>query len=166
MAVDATVGGSTSNSYATRKMANAYFQMDKHPKAATWVVVVNHLKDAYLVRATQLIEAQNIRGNKSDISLSSGVPNQALHFPRSSEGTYILDAVLRAQYEQALYLAESSGDDTRARLQAQGVTSIDIAGDIKETYAGAKATTKETLAPVARAILVKAGLLQVGYPIS
>ncbi len=165
MALVATAGATSANSYTTRAEANAYFQLAVNPKKATWFALQNETKDEWLIRATQTIDAQPINGTKLDTNLSAGVPDQALKFPLDgdSEGgtAYIRDVVKRCTYEQAIYLAEAGdGSTTRQRLQAQGVTSVTI-DDVSETY-GSSGTSGGVmlLAPIVKTMLYSAGLIR------
>lgn len=159
LALVATAGGSTANSYATLAQADTYFEA--HPDYETWDALFTSKKERYLILATRLIDLEPIDGDKYDTTTTSGAPDQALRFPRVED--YIDDAVRipvevkTALYEQAVQFAKAGDDSTRQALRAQGVTSIKI-GDVSETYADAAAVTH--LCSRARTILVGAGLLR------
>lgn len=167
MALVATVGASTSNSYVTRLEADAYFQLGMHPNALKWHDQKYEAKDAYLIQATRMIDACPISGAKYDTDMTSGVPDQSLKFPRAQDyddsTEYIPVDIKTATYEQAIWLVSMGISDTREQLQAQGVTSASI-GDVSETYSGAPASSNPVhrLAPGARAILVNGGFLSRG----
>ena len=170
MALVATVGGSTSNSYVTRAEADAYFQLGMHDKSLTWFQLDVEDKDQYLIKATLIIDSQKLRGSKYTTTATSGVPDQRLHFPRGQDyddsTEYIPIDVKLATYEQAIYLALAGGDTTRQQLQAQGVTSVSV-GDVSESYASDKPTTGiGALAPMARQILLAGGYIRRGGSIS
>ena len=164
MGLVATVGDAAANSYVLRQDADDFFQLGMHPKSETWHVIADELRDQYLIRATYQIDMQKIRGGKADSMLDgSGVPNQALKFPRSQDddgGTsYIPIEIKRATYEQAVYLAETGSQfDTRALLQAQGVTSVSI-DDVSESYGGGGTSTLDVLAPIVKQLLLDGGFV-------
>jgi hypothetical protein len=166
MALTATVGGSTSNSYVTRAEANAYFQLGTHPKSLTWFDLADEAKDEYLILATTQIDALPINGAKYDTAMTSGVPDQSLKFPRAQDyddsTEYIPDPVKRATYEQAIWLALGSGDSKREQLQAQGVKSVSIA-DVSETYGDVSYRSPfSQLGPMAKNIILGARLVRRG----
>jgi hypothetical protein len=158
----ATAGGSTSNSYVTVAEANAYFE--EHPEFAAWDKLATASgKERYLMTATRIIDRQPIDGGKYDTTTTSGVPDQALKFPRAADydgGVFIPVEVKEATYEQALYLAKVGGpSNTRAVLQAQGVTAASV-DSVSETYG--KGATAAGLCPEATRILTAAGFLALG----
>jgi len=171
MALVSTVGASTSNSYVTRLEADAYFQLGMHPNALKWHDQKFEAKDAYLIQATRMIDACPINGAKSDTGLTSGVPDQALKFPRAQDyddsTEYIPADIKTATYEQAIWLVSLGLSDRREQLQAQGVVSASI-GDVSETYSGALAggDPVRKLCPSARAILKNGGFLSRGGGLS
>lgn len=132
MALDATVGGSSSNSYATVAEADAYFA-DLLTSAA-WTAVSD--KSAALVSATRLFELFQFHGEPLTTT-------QALAFPRVlyplHDGSAIPNEVKEALFEAALSLAQkaaaaSGSTPTREQLRADGVTSLRL-GNRSETYA-------------------------------
>lgn len=159
MALVSTVGASTSNSYVTRAEANAYFQLDMHPNALKWHELEDEVKDAYLIRATKMIDNCPIAGAKYDTDTTSGVPDQALKFPRAQDyddsTEFIPMEVKNATYEQALWLATTGVSDSREEMQARGVTSVSV-GDVSETYGTVRNTTDpaQRLCPEAKNILL------------
>ena len=164
MALVATVGASTSNSYVTQAEATTYFVL--HPKSDTWKALGSDEKDTFLIAATRQIEMQTLRGDKNDTAMSSGVPDQSLHFPRSTDtddgSEFIPDAIKRACYEQAVHLASTGGGvDTRSQLQAQGVASVSI-GDVSETYVGTAGNNPiSALAVLPRQLLLGGGFIRI-----
>jgi len=162
MALDATVGGSSSNSYATRVESTTYFADGVHPKHATWTALDDNDKDEYLIMATTHIDMLDIKGGKSDTTTTSGVPDQALKFPRAADydgGEFIPVEVKKACYEQAIYLAEKMACvELRADLQRAGVKSASIGGAVSETFGGVK---DQMLCSTAYRILLNAGLIQI-----
>jgi len=156
MAIVATVGGSTSNSYVTRQEAVNYFQLGIHPQGEVWAKLSAEDQESLLIQATRIIDMQKIKGVKSDTTTSSGVPAQALRFPRAQDtdasGYFIPVKVKEACYEQALYLTQQD-EGTRQTLRAAGVTSVTI-GDVSESYSNpAGLSPRGMLAPNARAAL-------------
>jgi hypothetical protein len=83
MALDATVGGVASNSYASRADAQSYF--GDRLNVAEWDDAADLDKDRALVMATRRLEAEEYVGVRVDI-------NQALQWPRYS--TYDRDGLL------------------------------------------------------------------------
>lgn len=160
LSVVATVGASTANSYDTVANADSYFEA--HPDWATWDKLNTSEKGRYMILATRMIDAENIDGDKYDTTTTSGVPDQALRFPRAVDyldGTLIIPVpVKHATYEQAVYLAKSGTNNTRAELQAQGVRSVSI-GDVTETYGGNPEGWTQ-LCKKARKLLVSAGIIR------
>lgn len=162
MALVATVGAKTANSYVTQAEATTYFA--DHPLTATWTAQSSAQKDQFLIQATRDIDTETLAGVKydTDIDATDGLPDQALHFPRSQDVTssavkYIPIAVKRACYEQAIELARTGVTATRLTLQAQGVTQASI-GDVSETY-GARASSS-ALRVQAKALLMSGGFIE------
>jgi len=81
--LDATVGGATSNSYATEAEASAYF--DNMLYADAWDCGGATTHEKALVQATSILERLNYSGSKTDTI-------QVLQWPRSD--TFDYDAVL------------------------------------------------------------------------
>lgn len=162
----ATVGASTSNCYVTLAEATAYF--NNHPENSTWTGLADDdTRSRYLILATTYVDAENIYGDKNDTGATSGVPDQALKFPRSldvDDGSEFIPAeVKRAVYEQALYMATAGSGSTRQDLQAQGVTEIELPDGLREKYGdGSGGSAKTLLCTRARHILMMAGVLDVG----
>jgi len=159
-----TPGASTANSYVTTAEADAY--IIAHPDYERWDALDTIVKGRYVVMATRDIDRLPLRGEKRDTGIGvSGVPNQALFFPRGDDvvasGTsYIPVPVKQACIEQALYLVQTGRGEIskRRQLQMEGVASVNVAGDIAETYNPEYA--KEFCAEAKR-ILLNAGLLQI-----
>jgi hypothetical protein len=167
MALVATVGASTSNSYVTQAEATTYFANGMHAKNATWSALDSSSKDEFLIQATLMIDSLRIKGQKNDTALTSGVPDQRLKFPRTDDvddaTEYIPLDVKHATYEQAIHLATAGGgSETRTQLIAQGVTSVSV-GDVSESYDSASAGSLNPLnmlAPLPRQILLGGGYIQ------
>jgi hypothetical protein len=130
MALVATVGAATSNSYVTQAEATTYFASGMHELNATWTALDSDGKDEYLIKATLQIEAQRLRGEKNDTSTTSGAPDQRLHFPRSTDvdgSTEFIPLDIKiACYEQAIWLAYAPPvSNVRTALQREGVTAAE-----------------------------------------
>lgn len=140
MALVATVGAATSNSYVTQTEADSYFASGMHEGNVDWAAVADSDgQDEFLIKATYHIDRQRLKGSKADNTLDgSGVPSQALHFPRAEDndtGTeFIPIEIKQATYEQALFLIRQVSN-VRQQLQAEGVKSAKI-DDVMETYGG------------------------------
>lgn len=74
LAIDATVGGTASNSYITVAEADAYFEAVPG-YSATWAALTSASKIQRLVHACRAIDRYNFLGYKTDA-------DQALKFPR------------------------------------------------------------------------------------
>ena len=164
MALVATVGASTSNAYDTYANSIIYFADGMHPKADTWLALLQPDAESYLIQASRQIDTLKIVGGKYTQTMTSGVPDQALKFPRGCDyddgTTYIPVEVKKAMYEQAVHLASNTGNTgERAELQRQGVSSFTL-GDLSETYTG-QATSWRELCDVAYNILRNAGFIMV-----
>lgn len=162
MALVATVGASTANAYDTLANANTYFASGDHPKYSTWNALTDAEKTSYLIQATRQIDALKINGPKYTTTATSGVPDQALKFPRAVDyddgTTFIPVRVKHAMFEQALFLADNlAGSEERLNLQRQGVKSFSL-GDLSESYTG---RGQRALCDLAYRMLLEAGLLLV-----
>jgi hypothetical protein len=112
MAIDASVGGSASNSYVTLAEATAHFA-NRHPSTA-WDDASAGDKERALLTATVLIEQMEFRGSPvKPLTDTSNEQTQALRWPRhgvqNDEGWTYLENVIperlkRAQMELAYFL--------------------------------------------------------------
>jgi hypothetical protein len=163
LALVATVGAATANSYATLVNADSYFEA--HPDYTTWDALATPAKERYLILATTLIDMEPIDGAKYDTTTTSGVPDQALRFPRVVDyidATKVIPrAVTVAMYEQAIEMARTGTSSTRQTLQSEGVVEIQI-GQAREKYAEGGGVSNTQLSSRPRRILMSAGLLKVG----
>ena len=100
---DATIGGTSSNSYCTVEQADDYFGGRMY--ADNWDSLGDSDKEKVLVMAARRVEAERFAGIKTD-------QNQSLQFPRTGltdkEGyiyseTVIPQGVINAQCEMALF---------------------------------------------------------------
>ncbi|MGH7177321.1 MAG: DnaT-like ssDNA-binding protein [Tepidisphaeraceae bacterium] len=162
MALVATVGAKTANSYASVAEAGAYFA--DHPLTATWTAKTTAQKEQLLIQATRDIDTETLSGFKyNDTIDTDGLPIQALHFPRaddvSSTGVlYIPIAVKKACYEQTIELARTGTTATRLTLQAQGVVEAQV-GDVLEKYRDGGISTS-ALRSAPRNMLMRAGFIE------
>lgn len=116
MAIDATVGGASANSYATIAEADAYFAT--RTPSTSWDAATEPEKDAALQSAARRVDQERFVGHTvKPINGTSSEPTQALAFPRyslvSREGwvylhTVIPEGVKRAQFEIAYALLDGS----------------------------------------------------------
>ncbi len=157
LTVTATVGASTANSYVTVTEADTYFE--EHPEYETWDKIYTAPKGRWLILATSAIDMETIDGDKNTTTLTSGVPDQALRFPRAFEGDYIPLAVKKACYEQAIHLSKTGTTSSRTELQDQGVVKVTI-GDVTEEYKDTVSSNTQ-LCSKARTLLLGAGLIKV-----
>jgi hypothetical protein len=157
----ATVGAATANSYADLTFADAYFEA--HPQFEVWDRLYSPAKQRALILATTQIDNMVIDGEKAVTSLTAGVPDQALRFPRSVDyddgAAYIPVIVKRATCEQAMFLAERGGSVSKRRtMQLDGVKRVKIA-DIEEEYDTEGGVGTDELSPRVYQMLNSAGLI-------
>jgi len=171
VAIDATIGGETSNSYVTLEEAAAYF--GERLRANAWGAASESDKEKALLQACRHIERSRPLVNRRPYGypsapvesvaydpLAPSSPAQALSFPRKkdkdSDGDYAIPQPVRhAQCEEALaLLSRGAEQERRAALQAAGVTSFSVDG-LSETYAaGASQSVSGALVSTeARALL-------------
>ena len=81
MALDATLGGATSNSYATVAEADDYAAMAQWGSA--WLALTQADKEVALVSATKWLETLDYGGTRCDPSTDAPPAPQALKWPRS-----------------------------------------------------------------------------------
>jgi len=168
VAIDATVGGESSNSYVTLEEATAHFGARLHADA--WGGASEADREKALLQACRHIERSRPLVNRRPYGyptvsaeslaydpLAPSGPAQALSFPRKkdkdSDGDYAIPQPVKdAQCEEALaLLARGAEQERRAALQAAGVTSFSVDG-LSETYA-AGASQHPLLSAEARALL-------------
>lgn len=121
MAIDATVGGASANSYVTLAEAVAYMA-DRYP-STSWDDASESSREAALVTAAQRLDQEAFRGVPvKPLTGTSNEPTQALKWPRQSvvndEGWVYLDTIIpervkRAQMKLAYFFL--SGDITLAQ---------------------------------------------------
>lgn len=149
MALDATVGGPTANSYVTRAEAVAYFAERLHTDA--WTALSDTEKDASLIMATRLIDRLLC------FEGTSATTTQALRFPMTGlvlpTGATVPDdelplVVKEATYEMALVLA-STDVTQQSEAEAQGLNKLKV-GPIELGFKDA--LEHKTLPPVIRTL--------------
>ena len=152
MAIEATPGGETSNSYVTLAEAETYFA--DRLRVDAWSGASSADKEKALLTACRHIEACRIRVHRRPYGypgelpdamgrpydpLAPSNPDQALSFPRKkdmgSAGDYAVPKRVKdAQCEEALaLLARGTEQERRRALQAAGVTSFSVDG-LSESY--------------------------------
>ncbi len=111
-ALDATIGGTASNSYATVAEAQAYFDERLHPDDWDNAATPGDNQTRALIEATRRIDLERFEGTRVD-------RDQALKWPRFEaddfdgwvyESNLIPDIVKRATYEMAIALLGASSD--------------------------------------------------------
>ena len=134
MALDATPGSSSANSYVTLAEAEAHFAERLHADA--WGSAPDADKEKALLTACRRLEQPRYwDGNRPAFT----DPRQRLCFPRvidtDAAGTFIIpQAVKEAQCEEALALLSRGAEHERRRaLQASGVKSFAVDG-LSESY--------------------------------
>ncbi len=131
-AIDATLGGTSANSYVTLAAANTYFETV--PDSSTWINKTDDQKNRALISATRWIDALTFYGDRC-------AETQALKWPRNNytvDGidlacTSIPDGVKTATYE----LARAFANDTEAITGTTGTSGIYDQvelGDLKVKY--------------------------------
>lgn len=156
MALITTVGGSTSDSYASIAEADLYFAASSHVLSATWLALSTNQKETALRTAARQLNLLNYYG-------CAVTTTQALKFPRTYKTAFTSTAIPQqikyAQMEQALYVAQnatSGGESKRDKLQAEGVKSFSL-GDLSEDYSDS-ATANQTVAPKPISLISRSAL--------
>lgn len=110
MALDATIGGANSNSYALVAEADAYFLTVLG--GATWAALATELKENLLIEATRLLDLYYTwNGSRVDDIQRLGWPRMGAYYPdhRPIPEDIIPDAVKYATFDLALYVNTNSG---------------------------------------------------------
>lgn len=127
MALDATVGGDSANSFVLRSAADSYFA--DHPFSTAWDALTDAAKDTYLIYATMAVDSLCYDGQESSTT-------QALSFPRSgltrngrTDGVAVSSSTIpvkieRATYEHAAYLAANGDVQQPKRQHVEGLTEL------------------------------------------
>lgn len=129
--IDATQGGTNSNSYVTLLEADTYFEARLH--VATWTNSTDDDKNRSLVMATRRLEQETYYGDRA-------TSTQRLKFPRLNIG--YLDGILidntipeqlkEAQYELALHMMAT--DMSKPSVDTSAMKSVKV-GNIAVDYA-------------------------------
>jgi hypothetical protein len=168
MALDATVGGSTSNSYVIVQEADRYFNTHYiTAKKTTWSALGQPQKESALKRACQQLETLKVLDDELstgrlpialvidfgyDLTLHRAEINQKLQFPRNLDidptgQPYLPQEIKDAQCEQAVYLL--SFDDTTLVTLTQGVIEEAVtAGPIKSYTRYSEGYAPTYIAPI------------------
>lgn len=150
MALDATVGSATANSYVTREEADLYFSNRAH--SSLWYALDDAEKDKFLITATQQLEWYvKWKGTKTD-------PSQALHHPVKDveiDGVLIPDDEIHINVKKATfeYAYSSIEEDRSIEDSLDGIEMLKL--DVLQLKAstGSTRTTKQTVPDKIWAIL-------------
>jgi len=135
MALDATPGSASANSYVTLTEAEAYFA--DRLRVDAWTSASAADKEKALLTACRHLERHRYWDGGGPAFTD---PHQRLAFPRKRDtnaaGDYIIPQPVKdAQCEEALALLGRGAEQERRRaLQAAGVTSFSVEG-LSESYA-------------------------------
>ena len=151
--IDATLGGTNSNSYVTLIEANGYFEARLHTEY--WDSADDDTKNRSLVMATRRIEQESFYGDRA-------TSTQRLKFPRINLGYLdgiLLDNIIpemlkEAQYELAIHLLSTDMSqpsvDTGAIAEAKvGSVSVKYAVDKNDNVS----TSYDELPPFVSSLL-------------
>lgn len=119
MAIDATVGGASANSYLTVAAADA--AMVDYPQAAAWAALSTPQKEALLKRGTRLIDRYTVWMPKKDAA-------QRLAFPRGIDAAGVIPEGVKNALLEFVDGTLDATFETLKKLQAEGVTSASILG--------------------------------------
>lgn len=148
-AIDATVGGATSNSYATAAQADAYHEA--HVSGATWAAATDDQKCRALVQATRHLDAYvEWDGYASSTTQALAWPRTGLYDPNTQaalSSAALPDELIWATAEQARWLL-TSDRAAESTAETQGVTRI-AAGSVELEFAPTSGTRLSVLAPAA-----------------
>jgi len=117
--IDATIAGTSANSYVTLAAANTYFETV--PDSATWTDKTDDQKNRALISATRWIDALSFYGDRCTTT-------QALKWPREDfevDGIELVCTVIPTEIKVATYeLARALANDTDAITGTTGTTGI------------------------------------------
>lgn len=169
MAIDATIGGSASNSYVTRAEATTYFANHYSlSKSVAWAALTITQQDAALLRATQIVDGIRVLDTELgsgalpvalvahdmyDLTIHRQMVGQILSFPRNidldiNSAAFIPQAVKDSECEQAIFLI--AFDDSALQTQMQGILSESVqAGPVStSTHYGAAGAAGSYVSPI------------------
>lgn len=161
MALDATVGGATSNSYVTREEANAYFGDRLH--ATAWTELGNTEKDQALITATHTLDWYcRWKGIKASDTQALDHPRDEVTNPTTGEyypTNALIPAVKVATFELALVFLERdrTADPDLAGLKEVRAASLMLKTDDKDFNSDAPKTIPDKIFKILDGLLVQAG---------
>jgi hypothetical protein len=151
MALDATIGGSTANSYVTVNEADTFFSSHYSlTKASTWAALSTAQKESALKRATQILDTLRVLDNEFstgslplalvidnayELTIHRQLVGQRLQFPRNididtGDVPFIPQNVKDAECEQAVHLLNF--DEATLATQMLGITTESVgAGTVR-----------------------------------
>jgi hypothetical protein len=137
--IDATIGGSTSNSYVTLAAADAYFETV--PDSASWDTKTTDEQNRALISATRWIDSLNFYGKRCS-------ETQALKWPRNEykvDGLELSCSTIPGGIQIATFeLARALANDPAAITGTTGTTGITDEvqlGELRVKYNNSTQTT-------------------------
>ena len=135
--IDATIAGTSANSYVTLAAANTYFETV--PDSATWTDKTDDQKNRALISATRWIDALSFYGDRCTTT-------QALKWPREDfevDGIELVCTVIPTEIKVATYeLARALANDTDAITNTESdpdeLYQEVTLGDLKVRYKDSK----------------------------
>ena len=130
--IDATVGGTSANSYVTLASANTYFETV--PDSSDWTNKTTDERNRALISATRWIDTLSFYGDRCSTT-------QALRWPRNNysvDGVDLSCSLIPVPIQVATYeLARALANDTNAIIGSTGTTGlydqVEL-GDLKVKY--------------------------------
>jgi hypothetical protein len=137
--IDATLGGTTANSYVTLAESNAYFETS--PDSSTWTNKSDDQKNRALISSTRWIDALTFYGARC-------TETQALSWPRENymvDGVALACTLIPARIKAATFeLARALANDTSALTGTSGLTGtydeVEL-GELRVKYNSASQTS-------------------------
>lgn len=142
MALDTTVGGASSDSYATIEDADTYFA--GHPKGAEWEALEEAKKERLLRMAAQWMQQKNWQGCRTSMDQALAWPRSGVHrfsvdlpemdvaglYPQEAElsDAAIPEEIKAIQCEAALWLLNQTGDLAGVRAVSVPGLSLTMGG--------------------------------------
>lgn len=121
---------------------------DKRASAIALKAAPSTDQEWYCQEATRHIDSLVLRGQKGDLTTTSGVATQTLEFPRLIDGVgvgngedlittpEVPDQVKRACLEEAIAIYQAGASGGLKDLQEQGVQAMSIGGKLSYTFVG------------------------------
>lgn len=117
--IDATVAGTSANSYVTLAAANSYFETV--PESGTWTDKTDDQKNRALISATRWIDSLSFYGDRCTTT-------QALKWPREDyevDGVALTCSAIPQEIKIATYeLARALANDTDSITSSTGTTGL------------------------------------------